>query len=170
MGVRRAAADDVAGVARVHVDSWEGAYRGLMPDDVFDVVDLDFRLTRWSRYFDRSPVRTALFVAEAAGEVVGMASLGPSRDEDMPEESVGELFALYVTPDHWNAGHGRDLMVRCLDEMRVLGYERASLWVLDTNERGRSFYEEGGWRSDGSVKLDESFGTPFKEVRYRLKL
>jgi hypothetical protein len=44
------------------------------------------------------------------------------------------------------------------------------VWVLDTNTVGREFYEEGGWRLDDAVKVDESFGAPLNEVRYRIGL
>ena len=124
----------------------------------------------WGRYMADPPGRTALLVAEAGGQVVGMAHTGPTRDEDLVADSVGGLFAIYVDPAHWDGGHGRNLMVAALNDMRMHGFETAALWVLDTNERGRAFYEKGGWLADGSVKIDESFGDPLREVRYRLDL
>ena len=41
--VRAATADDAAGVARVHVDSWRATYKGLMPDAVLDGLSVDNR-------------------------------------------------------------------------------------------------------------------------------
>jgi hypothetical protein len=44
-----------------------------------------------------------------------------------------------------------------------------TLWVLDTNERARRFYEARGWRADGTSKSDASRGSPVVEVRYRYR-
>lgn len=170
MGVRRAVVDDVPEIARVQVSSWDGVYRGVMPDSIFEFVDLELRVAQWSNYFIRRPARTAVLVSESQGAVVAMASVGPNRDEDIDDGEVGELFAIYVDPVHWGAGHGRLLMVEALEELRKMGFSSATLWVLDANERGRSFYEAGGWHVDGASKVDESFGEPLREVRYRLSL
>lgn len=169
MGVRHAVAEDVPDVARVQTSSWEAAYRGLIPDSIFERVTVEQREQMWANYMANQPPRSALLVAEAEGDIVGMANVGTSRDDDH-DGSVAELFAIYVDPAHRNGGYGRELMVAALEEVRSNGFESATLWVLDTNERGRSFYELGGWVADGTVKIDESFGDPLREVRYRKHL
>ncbi len=170
MPVRPATVDDVAAIAAVQVASWEGVYRGLMPDAVFDRVNLERRHQQWSRYFVNQPAGQDLLVAESHGEVVGMASLGPNRDEDIPAYGFAELYAIYVAPPAWGQGHGRDLMLAAVESMRSLGNTTATLWVLDSNDRGRRFYESGRWVADSTTKVDLSFGEPMREVRYRLEL
>lgn len=170
MTIRAALPGDVAGIARVQVASWESAYRGRVPDAIFDHVDVEFRTSQWARYFQRPPERTAVWVALSADEVVGMSSVGPNRDDDIVGDDVGELFAIYVDPAHWDRGYGCDLMVTALEGLRDLDFHQGTLWVLDTNERGRRFYERGGWIADGHVKVDDSFGFPLTEVRYRIDL
>ena len=49
-------------------------------------------------------------------------------------------------------------------------FAEATLWVLDTNERARRFYEAGGWRLDGADKVDTIGGVGIREVRYRRPL
>jgi len=161
----------VPAIAGVMVASWEGAYRGLMPDEIFGLVNYETRLAQWNRYFAEPRPRHLIWVAEEAnGEVAGMASIGPTRDEDLDSESVAELFAIYVDPAHWGRGLGRDLMVAALGGVGELGFTEVALWVLDSNVRGRAFYESGGWAGDGAAKVDESFGLPLREIRYRLEL
>lgn len=158
-------------MARVHVDSWEAAYRGLISDEVIDGLTVEARTAAWSRALSEPEPRTAAFVAEHGGEVVGLSWVGPTRDDDLDPEKVGDVLAIYVVPDHWGHGHGRDLMVRSLDWLRSDGFSAAMLWVLDTNTVGREFYERGGWRLDTATKLDDSFGgDPLSEVRYRIGL
>ena len=38
--VRYATIDD-AGIGRVHAESWRGAYRGIVPNDFLDSIDVD---------------------------------------------------------------------------------------------------------------------------------
>lgn len=168
--IRWASAADAESMARVHVASWDGAYRGLMPDQVIDRLTIEARTNGWTRTLADPDPQTAAFVAEHRGEVVGLSSVGPTRDEDLDSQRFGEVFAIYVAPDHWGHGHGRDLIVKSLDWLRDAGFAAAMLWVLDTNTIGRSFYERGRWRLDDAVKIDESFGAPLREVRYRIGL
>jgi hypothetical protein len=55
----------------------------------------------------------------------------------------------------------------CLAEAR---FGQATLWVLDSNARARRFYEAGGWRADGAQKIEESWGFPITQVRYKRSL
>jgi GNAT superfamily N-acetyltransferase len=168
--IRWASVADAEGMARVHVESWEAAYRGLIPNKVIDRLTVERRTVGWNQRLRDPEPRTAAFVAEHGGELVGLCNVGPTRDDDLDAERVGEVQAIYVLPDHWGHGHGRDLMREALDWLRSGGFAAAMLWVLDTNTIGREFYEKGGWRLDDAVKVDESFGSPLNEVRYRIGL
>ncbi len=168
--IRWASSADTETIARVQVASWIGVYRGLLPDSVIDQPTVEGRTAQWNRFFAEPPPRSAMFVAEHLGEVVGLAQVGPTRDEDLDSDRIGEVLAIYVTPDHWDHGHGRDLMARSLAWLRDSGFFAATLWVLDANTRGRAFYEAGGWRLDQATKIDETFGGSFSEVRYRIGL
>ena len=165
MAVRRAVEADIEALARVQVASWEGAYRGVMPDEIFDTVTLDWRIAQWRRMFAAPvPGRTA-WVATGRNGIAGMASNGPARGDDEPD-SRGELYAIYVDPDHWGEGHGRDLMAAVLDDLITAGYAEAMLWVLNENSRARRFYEIAGWSPSGEEKVDEFVGIPLHHVQY----
>ena len=168
--IRWASAADAEGMARAQVASWEGAYRGLMPNEVIDRLTVDVRTTGWNRILADPDPQTAAFVAEHTGELVGLSFIGPTRDDDLDPHRFGEVFAIYVAPEHWGHGHGKGLMVRSLDWLREAGFSAAMLWVFDTNEIGRGFYERGGWRLDEAIKIDDSFGAPMRELRYRIGL
>ena len=58
-------------------------------------------------------------------------------------------------------------MTASLDALAQAGYRQATLWVLESNERARRFYEAAGWWPDGKVKTDCSLGFPLAEIRYR---
>ena len=166
--IRRATVEDAEAIAVVHVRSWQAAYRGLIPQDYLDALDPADRVGRWEQYLAASDwPRSGTLVAEPDGSVVGFANLIPSRDDDADPAEVGEITSIYLLPDRWGGGVGRRLMSAVLEVFGEAGYHEATLWVLDTNERAKRFYEAGGWRADGAVKRDDSLGIPLNEVRYR---
>ncbi len=50
------------------------------------------------------------------------------------------------------------------------GYRRATLWVLEANQRARRFYEARGWTPDGTSKIDDRGSFQLHEVRYSCAL
>lgn len=160
--VRRGVPDDAAGVAVVHVASWQVGYAGQLPDQLLAGLSVEERTTSWrGRLAEGSEGRTLVALSND-DTVLGFATVGRSRDDDATPET-GELWALYGHPDAWRQGVGSALFDATKRELRVLGFRRATLWVLTSNERARRFYENHGcqvgehhrvdWRGD--VRLDE---------------
>lgn len=170
MEVRAADVDDAEQIAEMHVRSWQAGYRGLLPQDYLDGLDPASRVPARRRVLqDADLPRSGTLVAADDGLVVGFAHIGRSRDE-AADDSVGEVFAIYLAPGAWGKGHGRALMAAALAQLALAGYQQATLWVLDSNARARRFYEAAGFRPDGAVKDDESRGFRLTEVRYRRAL
>lgn len=164
--IRRATVDDAHGIAEVQVKTWRVAYRGHMPDDFLDNLSVERRTAVW-RQVSQAPDQ-AIFVSEnSEGAIVGFVSLCPSRDEDA-QLSTGEVAAIYVLPDSWSGGQGKDLMDAAIHEGRTRGFSEITLWVLEGNQRARRFYETYGFTSDGATKEDNRGGNfTIREVRYR---
>jgi len=172
MEVRTAQIDDAARIAEIHVLSWQGGYRGLMPQDYLDGLDPAQRLSRRIqslRDADRSR-GGCLVVADEDGMLAGFADVCSSRDDDAESSKIGEIMAIYLVPDSWGKGLGRELIAAALTHLAGLGYDEVTLWVLDTNARARRFYDAAGFRPDGAVKVDDSPGFPLRETRYRRSL
>lgn len=170
--VRWATADDASGVAAVHVDAWRDAYRGLIPQEVLDGLDVDARTALWTGWLAASlageptdpgrRVSHRLLVAEIDGAIVGWAGFGAGRDEGT--QHLGELAGLYVHPRFWSQRVGHALIVRA--EQELAGYDEAYLWVLHGNERAARFYEAHGWLEDGTGKVaDAGSARDLREVR-----
>ena len=135
--VRTARLDDAEAMGRIHVESWQAAYVGVVPQAHLDALD---------------------------AEVVGIALVVPDRDG---EDGVGEITIIYVHPSAWGIGAGYALMAECEAELRRRGFAEAVLWVLEDNPRARRFYERQGWRADGGRKVEEIGGVDLAEIRYR---
>jgi ribosomal protein S18 acetylase RimI-like enzyme len=164
--VREATTDDAAAIALVHARSWQDAYAHVFPAERLSQVDLERRTENWQSWLRQPGSHT--FLAILGGEIVGFVNGGPGRDDDLDATRVGELFAIYVSPDRWGSGAGRALMTAHLERLRTSGFSEAILWVLDDNPRARRFYEAAGWATDGATKEDEFLETRVREVRYRI--
>jgi GNAT superfamily N-acetyltransferase len=156
--VRSGTPADAEAVARVQVETWQAAYAHMLPRDELARLSIEDRADQWRRH---PPL-----VAEVDGEVIGFVSVGRSRDEG----EDGELYAIYVHPNHWDTGAGRALIAAGEERLQQLGHKEALLWVLEDNPRARRFYEIAGWSTDGTTRPIEIFGIPVPEVRYTKEL
>lgn len=163
--LRRARRSDARAVAEVHVRTWQHAYRDLLPANFLAGLTVDARERYWQAELDVMPEDRLPWLADAQGQVVGFASVGPSRDVDAPG-TIGEVYALYVLPDCWDRGFGRDLLRHAERDLSAHGYDEATLWVLASNQRARRFYERAGWTLDGE-RTERIGGFETEEVRYR---
>jgi GNAT superfamily N-acetyltransferase len=169
--VRPARAEDAGQIALVHVRSWQGAYRGLIPQAFLDELDVAQRTRTWERALaEADNPRAGVLVADDGGNVVGFVGYFPSRDPDADPDLIGEIGAIYLLPGAWGGGIGKRLMEAALGRLAGAGFTQVTLWVLDSNDRARRFYEAGGWSADGAAKQDDSRGFPLSEVRYRRSL
>lgn len=167
--VRAARPEDARAVAEVHVASWRHTYRGLLPDDYLERLSVDDREVMWLGAFADPEPKSGAFVAEVDGRIVGFASFGPSRDEDVPERT-GEIPAIYVDPSVLGSGVGRELFEAATLALRDAGFARATLWVLEANALARRFYEKAGWAWDGSVGTHMFDCANEPVVRYAVEL
>lgn len=167
MLLRTAQPADAAAVARVHVRSWQVAYRGLLPAEYLDGLRPEDRAQRYT-FGDLEPDQPETIVAIERGAICGFATTGPSRDDD--RQGGGELLALYVDPDCWGLGFGRALAQEARTRLAQQGFELASLWLLVGNRRAARFYQIDGWAPDASRRREQVWGVMLDEARYRRSL
>jgi GNAT superfamily N-acetyltransferase len=165
--LRDATPADALAVARVHVRSWQGAYRGLIADEFLDRLRPEDR-ARSYRLGNRNPAAPRTIVAEDGGEIWGFATTGPCRDEDALE--AGELQALYVDPPHWRTGTGRLLHEAAISRIRADGFAEAVLWVLRGNDLAERFYLAADWHRDGAERVEQPYGVVSEVLRMRRSL
>lgn len=142
MTVRVATPDDAPAIERIRTDTWRVTYRGMLPDSVLDRLGYDADSRRRSM-MQMSADRYAI-VAEHDGAVVGFCYGGPSR-VTMPAYP-GEIYAIYVLPEHQGHGHGTSLMREAGVQSLRRGWRGVTVWVLRENAASRRFYELMGAR------------------------
>jgi ribosomal protein S18 acetylase RimI-like enzyme len=167
--IRKAKVEDAFGIAFVHVRSWQVAYRGHMPDEFLDGLDVEKRMKMW-REVTQNPDKIVFVAEDENADIVGFSALGPSRDADA-KPVTAEVSAIYVHPEKWQKGIGRALLAASLDQVRKREFDQITLWVLEANLRARPFYESFGFMPDGTTKDDDHWqGFTVREVRYLLNL
>jgi ribosomal protein S18 acetylase RimI-like enzyme len=165
IALRQAVTADAQAVADVHGRSWQVAYRGLLPDEYLEGLRAEDRAHRYS-FGTLEADQPVTVAALDQGNVCGFATTGPSQDE----KGCGELYALYVHPNCWGLGVGRQLVTEARERMVRLGFAQAVLWVLKGNERAERFYQVDGWMADGRHRRTELWGITVDEFRYGREL
>jgi GNAT superfamily N-acetyltransferase len=155
---------DVDALARLHVDSWRSAYRGMLPDAF---LDGPVEANRYQLWQERAGLpaheRPVIITAHRDGVLAGFACVFPHADA----EWGALLDNLHVSPVLRGHGIGQTLFERVRRVPHSAG-TRASLhlWVLEANAPARRFYE----RLDG-VAVDNAVteiapGITVAEIRY----
>ena len=142
--IRLATTTDVPTVVACHLACWHEAYRDLVPATYLAELEqsVPARIDHWTTMITSG---AEVWIATDDDTVIGLASAGPSTDEDVTSDR--ELFALYVRAAHWKTGLGH----RLLDA--AVAAHPASLWVLRSNTRAIDFYRSHGFIEDGTTKL-----------------
>ena len=178
-GVRPATDDDIQAIAEISVRSWRVTYAGLIPQTVLDSLSVERRADGWRRALTTA---TDLHVVDHDGRVAGFVASGSVRpggtaegpsiiDEPSPiSGDAGELYAIYVDPEHVRRGIGTQLIQHAERDLAAQGRAEAVLWVLEANEPARRFYEKAGWHHDGAIANLDFDGVMVREIRYRRRL
>ena len=151
--VRTATVDDAAGIARVHIRSWQETYAPLVEPGELDGLSVERRAERWTR--DLADGSEA-WVAEREGAVIGFSSTsGDHAERPRPVE----LGMLYLLEESHGTGAGQAL----LDA--AIGDSPAFLFVARDNPRAIRFYERNGFAFDGVSEQFAFRRTPIVSLR-----
>jgi len=162
--VRVATAADALAIARVNVETWRSAYRGIVAAEHLAALSVDRAADRWRECFEDEPEqRPLILVADDMGDVVGFVCGGETRQPTYPFDA--EMYALYVEPRRQGEGLGRRLVSAFVTEPATRGFRGLLVGVLDRNAPGRRFYESIGGQHVGDHSL-EIGGQSHAEVFY----
>lgn len=137
--VRRGKLSDAKALSSVFRDSWELAYRGIIPH-----LHLETMIRRRNPDWWRTSIRSGdtLFVLEVGGKVAGYATCGVARSRGAQQ---GEIYEIYLGPTHQGLGFGEHLFEACRHALDMRRLNGLVVWALAENEAAVSFY----WRRGG---------------------
>ena len=95
-------------------------------------------------YASYSGAGAAYFVVEDtnSGAIIGGSGIKPL----IGEAGVCELQRMYLRASHRGRGHGRQLLVRCLQYAKCEGYNRCYLETVSNMQEAASLYRHAGFR------------------------
>ncbi|MFI1675599.1 GNAT family N-acetyltransferase [Streptomyces sp. NPDC020607] len=173
---------DIAAVSAVRVRGWQAAYAGIVPQTYLAAMTVEGDTVLRRQMLDQ-PHRTSrdLVAVDDSGDTVGWVCFGPCRSEvsvagrmqtQMEVEvevgvRIGEVYALYVSPELTGQGIGGDLLDEAHRQMKDQGFGTSVLWVLADNRRARRFYERAGYEADGATQDDAYDEVTLTELRFR---
>jgi len=162
--IRYATTEDAKALGYIHSQSWKVAYKGIIPDNVLDNITEEKREKYFLKALSENREEDALIFKNNVP--VGLTCIGRCRDEDK-DSSYGEIWGIYILPTYWNQGIGIELMNWGMGQLKIKGYSKATLWVLEENYNARKFYEKVGFCHDHTVK-EINIGKKLNEIRYTI--
>ena len=164
--VRPVQESDADAVASVHALSSHAAYEKVA--DAAQQLPMEKRRAFWRDAIEYG--EPLVHVAMHEGRVVGFVGYDRSRDPKS-KPTCGEIWALYVSPDHWDQGAGLALWDAAREGLAEEGCVEATIWIPLCNDRALRFAELAGFKREmGTAKTVTLSGVKLEEIRLRRAL
>ena len=87
--------------------------------------------------------RTAYFVCEDNGKLLGGGGVAPLAGGG---PDICELKKMYFVPEGRGYGYGQQILTKCVDAARALGYRHCYLETFNTMKGAMKLYERNGFK------------------------
>lgn len=136
---------DIPAVANIHLLSQRESEKGIIMDADLDRYDDAHFQNKW-REWSQDPDITTMVYKGDNGDILGFISYGrvktrPPQDRSVAPKYGAEIYAVYVSPDHWRKGIARALMQYAMRDLSHRKINSLLLWVLKKNKRACALYE-----------------------------
>ena len=140
--IRPALPSDSPALAKVQVDSYRTAYRGIFPDSYLAQFSYEEQAQDWRNLFDTNPEDILLVAESTDGQIIGY--LLARAQPDIHPGYDSEIVALHVLKSHQRQGTGRLLLKKAVELLQQRGCQSAMLWTLKANPIRRWYRNLGG--------------------------
>ncbi len=163
--VRPATMRDAKAIAEIHAAAARAAYADILPEDQLLALAPATREAKWREAIEFSEPQVQVAVLD--GEVVGFVGYDRSRDPKTPS-TTGEIWAIYLKPEHWGKGAGVALWDAARDGLEEEGCTTVTIWVPLRNERAMRFHELAGFKREMKTAKTTAIGTvKIEEIRLK---
>ncbi len=144
--IRSAKPEDAPDIVRINILGWQTAYQNIYPADKLaqlnEPAEIERRI-KLSAEFLSSPPKAPYLVAEKDGKIVGISGCVRNKKPESEQHYEAEVKLIYVDPDYFRLGIGRQLIAASVEGFIGLGWRGLIIWSLIENPY-RKFYEALG--------------------------
>jgi ribosomal protein S18 acetylase RimI-like enzyme len=123
--VRTYAVRYACAIATIQVHTSLLAYKGIF-SSASSTLTVERRTPVWSEITGSTQGHHRVLVAQDSMGICGYVHFGPSRDPTNAT-TAGELYSIYVAPDHWRQGIGGKLLVESMNALGGVGFDACTL-------------------------------------------
>lgn len=145
-------------ISNVYEQSWKFAYKGIIPQKYLESIPKG----QWCGVFDNPDIHNLIMLDN--DKLIGTLSYCKSRFEDYTD--WGEIISIYFLPEYMGKGYGKDLLEQAVQELKVMGFKKIFIWVLEDNHRARHFYKKCGFENSGEYMDNVIGGKQLRELQY----
>ena len=159
--VRFATLKEAADVAQLHLIASRAAYAGQVPEAHWDATPMAKRVSYWKEAIEYGEPQ--VMVALEGGSIVGFVGYDRSRDPKS-KNTTGELWTIYVDPDHIGQGVGLALWDAAREGLQDEDCTDVTVWVPLASSKALTFFDAAGFKREmntartvpmGGVKVEE---------------
>jgi len=149
-------------LAEINLQSWQHAYKNILPGHVLRSMDLKKLEQGCLSIINHTDKK--ILVLEIESAVHGYTIYG-EIEPLIPKEEF-EIFQFYLDPRVIGKGSGAKLLQKTKENIEADGGEQIIVKVLEKNTRARKFFEKFGFAQIGPATKDSS-AVPEAIVCYR---
>lgn len=160
--IRPATLRDARSIATLYASVKEKAYSEFVPVSALESPPPEQILNFWREAIEYAEPQILVAVDES-GKTVGFVGYDRSRDKGT-KPTVGEIWAIYVLPSHWDTGAGLALWDAAREGLQEEGCTQVTVWLPLRNERALRFHELAGFKRElntaktvnlGAIRIEE---------------
>lgn len=155
MKIRKARLNDINSLANIHSLSWKEAYKNIFSEKFLKNLRTEIFLENRKKKFRRDIEENSMldfFIIEFSEKAIGILILS-SLQKITKDKNVAEIIAIYLLPEFWNSGFGKEILSFSIARAKDFGAKKIFLWVVVENKRARKFYEKNGFVVTGRKKI-----------------
>lgn len=148
--IRYVQSRDIKQIAKIKVDGWKSAYKGIIDDEFLDSMSISRQIDIINNYS-----LDTMFVAENNNEILGFCRIYDYNEPVYDDNEIDcEIREIYVNSSLKRMGIGSTLFNFIKEYFSQKGKRKLYLGCLKDNHSARKFYEKMGGISTGSKEIE----------------
>lgn len=165
--IRYANEGDSFDIASINALSWKSAYRSIIPDKILNNISVNKWTESWKLHLQNKKNVLVIFQDK---KILGFAQFCEKAPMEHLCFPCGEINSIYLHPDIWRRGYGRQLCLAVIEELKKFNLKKVVLWVLSKNINACKFYQAMGFKKSNLLRKCSLFPDIFLQEEQFFKI